>query len=87
MTCYKAYLKKLVPNLQKSGFDIEIDMAASIFTKTKKYKEIPITYFPRKKGKKIGKLDGVKSLLYLISAKKNYSKQIRKKIKKIREKK
>ena len=59
-------LKKL--DLKFKGFNSDFEIASKLLKYKFKCDEIPIKYFPRKysEGKKINKIDGIKSLLVII---------------------
>ncbi|HID32290.1 MAG TPA: glycosyltransferase family 2 protein [bacterium (Candidatus Stahlbacteria)] len=67
-TCYKMVrtdmLKSL--NLKANRFDIEPEITAKLLRKGLKIREIPITYAGRKRGKKIGPIDGVMAIITLL---------------------
>ena len=59
-------LQKL--DLKFKGFNSDFEIASKLLKYKFKCDEIPIKYFPRKysEGKKINKIDGIKSLLVII---------------------
>ena len=59
-------LKKL--DLKFKGFNSDFEIALKLLKYKYKYDEIPIKYYPRKyeEGKKINKIDGIKSFLVII---------------------
>ena len=56
-TCLKVFKKDVLSefNFEKNDFSIEVELIAKVSSKTKKYKELPITYSGRsyKEGKKL----------------------------------
>ncbi|MDD3726441.1 MAG: glycosyltransferase family 2 protein [Candidatus Ratteibacteria bacterium] len=66
-TCYKMCKRDLLLslNLQTNSFEIEPEITCKILKKGYTIKEIPITYSPRRKGKKINWKDGVKAVFYI----------------------
>ena len=67
-TCYKCFDSKLIKSIKINGhgFEWEPEITAKILLKGIEIKEVPIKYFPRKKGKKIKYRDGLKALWTLI---------------------
>jgi len=67
-TCYKCFNAKLFKSIKidSHGFEWEPEITAKIIKKGIKIKEVPISYFPRKKGKKIKYRDGLKAIWTLI---------------------
>jgi len=69
-TCYKAFraevLKPLV--LRSRGFGMEVEITAAICKTHARTYEVPISYYGRtyEEGKKIGWLDGVEAILYIL---------------------
>ena len=63
-TCIKVFKKDFLnhTNFVSDGFEIEVEMFAKAFKKSKKFLEFPISYEARsyKQGKKIKTIDGVK---------------------------
>ena len=59
-------MKKL--DLKFKGFNSDFEIALKLLKYKYKYDEIPIKYYPRKyeEGKKINKIDGIKSFLVII---------------------
>ena len=72
-TCYKCFETKLLKsiNINGKGFEWEPEITAKILKKGVKIKEVPIKYFPRKKGKKMKYRDGLKAIWTLIKYKFN----------------
>ncbi|MFX1282114.1 MAG: glycosyltransferase family 2 protein [Promethearchaeota archaeon] len=67
MTCYKAFRRDLIQNINSKSFDVEPEIAAKLLYKRNvRFKEIPISYNPRLKGKKIKKFHGIISLYRLV---------------------
>lgn len=63
MTCYKAFRCELLDSVSAKSFDVEPEIAAKLLLRRNiRYREFPISYNPRKEGKKIVKLDGFLSL-------------------------
>jgi hypothetical protein len=67
-TCYKLCPRKLLQslNLTSERFEIEPEITCKILKQGYKIKEIPISYSPRKKGKKIGWKDGFKAIFSIL---------------------
>ncbi len=67
-TCYKCFDAKLIKsiNIKGNGFEWEPEITAKILKRGTKIKEVPINYFPRKKGKKMKYRDGIKALWTLL---------------------
>ena len=63
-TCLKVFRKEVVKeiNFEKNDFSIEVELIAKTISKTKNYKELPISYSGRsyEEGKKIKFVDGLK---------------------------
>ena len=63
-TCIKVFKKDFInhTNLESDGFEIEVEILAKAFKKSKKFSEFPISYNARsyKEGKKIKTIDGIK---------------------------
>ena len=63
-TCLKVFKKDILSefNFEKNDFSIEVELIARVTSKTKKYKELPISYSGRsyEEGKKIKFIDGFK---------------------------
>ena len=63
-TCIKVFKKDFInhTNLESDGFEIEVEILAKAFKKSKKFSEFPISYKARsyKEGKKIKTIDGLK---------------------------
>lgn len=67
MTCYKAFRRDLLKDVKAHSFDVEPEITAKLLLdRNIKFIEIPISYNPRLKGKKINKLHGFTSLCRLI---------------------
>ena len=58
-------------NFEKNDFSIEVELIARVSSKTKKYKELPISYSGRsyKEGKKIKVIDGFKYIFAIFKYK------------------
>lgn len=67
-TCYKCFDARLIKSIdiQSNGFEWEPEITAKILKKGIDIKEVPISYFPRKEGKKINYRDGLKAVWTLI---------------------
>jgi len=67
-TCYKCFDARLIKSIdiKGNGFEWEPEITAKILKKGIKIKEVPISYFPRKEGKKIKYRDGLKAIWTLI---------------------
>jgi len=67
-TCYKLCPRDLLLslNLQSNSFEIEPEITCKILKRGIKIKEVPVTYNPRRAGKKINWRDGVKAIFYLL---------------------
>ena len=63
-TCIKVFKKDFLyhTSFVSDGFEIEVEMLAKAFKKSKKFSEFPISYEARsyKQGKKIKTIDGIK---------------------------
>jgi len=63
-TCIKVFKKDFInhTSLESDGFEIEVEILAKAFKKSKKFSEFPISYNARsyKEGKKIKTIDGIK---------------------------
>ncbi|MFX0163631.1 MAG: glycosyltransferase family 2 protein [Candidatus Hodarchaeota archaeon] len=66
MTCYKAFKKDLIEEIESNRFEVETELTAKLLKKGVNFLEIPIEFHPRRIGKKIKKIDGVKSLIQLL---------------------
>ncbi len=69
MTGYKVFRKYVLENIniQAERFEVEPDITGRILLNRYRLVELPIEYHKRKKGKaKISKLDGVRSLIWLL---------------------
>jgi hypothetical protein len=66
-TCYKFCSASLVRELKlhSNGFEIEPEITCKILRKGYKIAEVPVTYRPRIKGKKISWIDGVKAVFFI----------------------
>ncbi|MEW6103065.1 MAG: glycosyltransferase family 2 protein [bacterium] len=68
-TAYKAFKTEVIKKikLKSLGFEIEPEITAKLLRLGYKIKEVPISYHPRriKEGKKIGFMDGIKSIYCL----------------------
>jgi len=69
-------LKKIIRikpnvNFKKNDFSIEVELIAKVSSKTKKYKELPISYSGRsyKEGKKIKVIDGMEYIFAIFKYK------------------
>lgn len=68
MTCYKAFRRDLLQELKARSFDIEPEITAKLLiNRSTRFLELPISYNPRLRGKKIRKIDGFISLWRLIT--------------------
>lgn len=67
-TCYKLVRTDLLKSLNLTGdrFEIEPEITGKILRKNHKIREIPIGYHGRRKGKKIGPIDGLIAIWNLI---------------------
>jgi hypothetical protein len=67
-TCYKLCSSEILKGLKlkSDGFEIEPEITCKILKKGNKIKEVSISYNPRKKGKKIGWIDGFKAIFTII---------------------
>lgn len=67
-TCYKAVDARLMRelNLVSSRFEIEPEITCKILRRKEPIQEVPISYRGRKKGKKIGPLDGIQAIWNLL---------------------
>ncbi|MCM8816556.1 MAG: glycosyltransferase family 2 protein [Candidatus Omnitrophica bacterium] len=67
-TCYKLVKKEILLslNLKSRRFEIEPEITCKILKRGYKIKEIPISYTPRKEGKKIGWIDGFKAIYTIL---------------------
>ncbi len=67
-TCYKLCSRKILLELQlkSRGFEIEPEITCKILKRGYKIKEIPVSYNPRKKGKKIGWKDGFRAIFTIM---------------------
>lgn len=67
-TCYKCFETKTLKafDVENNGFGWEPEITAKILKRGIKIKEVPISYFPRKKGKKITYWDGFKTFGVLL---------------------
>ncbi|MCM8764823.1 MAG: glycosyltransferase family 2 protein, partial [Candidatus Omnitrophica bacterium] len=52
--------------LKSKRFEIEPEITCKILKKGYKIKEVPISYNPRKTGKKIGWIDGFKAIFAIL---------------------
>jgi len=66
MTCYKAFKKDLIEKIESNRFEVETELTAKLLKKGVNFLEIPIEFHPRSIGKKIKKIDGIKSLIQLL---------------------
>jgi len=67
-TCYKLFPTKIIKslNLVSDRFEIEAELTAKALKGKYKIKEIPISYTPRLKGKKIKFIDWIKGVYVLL---------------------
>jgi dolichol-phosphate mannosyltransferase len=67
-TCYKAVDARLMKELDliSSRFEIEPEITCKILRQREPIREVPISYRGRKKGKKIGPLDGIQAIWNLL---------------------
>lgn len=67
-TCYKCFDAKSFKSIpiDGKGFEWEPEITAKIIKKGIEIKEVPISYFPRKEGKKIKYRDGLRAIWTLI---------------------
>ena len=72
-TCLKVFKMKVLSefNFEKNDFSIEVELIARVSSKTKKYKELPVSYFGRsyEDGKKIKFIDGLKYIFAIFKYK------------------
>jgi glycosyltransferase involved in cell wall biosynthesis len=72
-TCLKVFKKDVLSefNFEKNDFSIEVELIARVSSKTKKYKELPISYSGRsyEQGKKIKVIDGLKYIFAIFKYK------------------
>jgi glycosyltransferase involved in cell wall biosynthesis len=66
-TCYKCMKMDIIRNLDLKAkrFEFEPEVTAKILKRGYKIYEVPISYFGRKKGKKIGWKDGIQAMVCL----------------------
>jgi len=67
-TCYKCFNAKLLKSfkIDGQGFEWEPEITAKLLKRGIRIIEVPISYFPRKEGKKIQYRDGLKAIWTLI---------------------
>lgn len=69
-TCYKAFRGEIIRNMTitSSGFGFEIEVTAKVAKLRCRIFEVPISYYGRtyEEGKKIGMIDGVHALWYIV---------------------
>ncbi|MEJ1932738.1 glycosyltransferase family 2 protein [Nostoc sp. NIES-2111] len=69
-TCYKAFRGEIIRNMTitSSGFGFEIEVTAKVAKLRCRIYEVPISYYGRtyEEGKKIGMIDGVQALWYIV---------------------
>ncbi len=72
-TCLKIFKKEVIEefNFEKNDFSIEVELIARVASKTKKFKELPISYKGRsyQDGKKIKFIDGFKYIFAIFKYK------------------
>ena len=72
-TCLKLFKKEVIEgiNFEKNDFSIEVELIARVTVKTKKFKELPISYKARsyQDGKKIKFIDGLKYIFAIFKYK------------------
>tara|TARA_B100001121_G_C18658107_1_gene607464 strand:- start:940 stop:1626 length:687 start_codon:yes stop_codon:yes gene_type:complete len=72
-TCLKIFKKEVIGefNFEKNDFSIEVELIARVTSKTKKFKELPISYKGRsyQDGKKIKFIDGFKYIFAIFKYK------------------
>ena len=72
-TCLKVFKKDVLSgfNFEKNDFSIEVELIAKVSSKTKKYKEIPVSYSGRsyEEGKKIKLIDGLRYIFAIFKYK------------------
>ena len=72
-TCLKIFKKEVIGefNFEKNDFSIEVELIARVASKTKKFKELPISYKGRsyQDGKKIKFIDGFKYIFAIFKYK------------------
>lgn len=70
-TCYKLCKREILLslNLKSKRFEIEPEITCKILKKGYRIKEVPISYRPRKEGKKIGWVDGFKAIFTILKYK------------------
>lgn len=69
-TCYKAFKAPIVKDLEltSKGFGMEVELTALVAKRKLRIYEVPISYYGRtyEEGKKIGWIDGVHAIWYII---------------------
>lgn len=69
-TCYKAFRAGLIKPLRltSKGFGMEVEITAMVCKTRARTYEVPISYYGRtyEEGKKIGLMDGVRALYYIV---------------------
>lgn len=69
-TCYKAFRAGVIKPLRltSKGFGMEVEITAMVCKTEARTYEVPISYYGRtyEEGKKIGLMDGVKALCYIV---------------------
>ncbi len=67
-TCYKLCERKILLELglKSKGFEIEPEITCKILKRGYRIKEVPVSYNPRKIGKKIGWSDGFKAIFAIL---------------------
>ncbi len=67
-TCYKAFDSSIFRKIkiESNGFEWEPEVTAKVLKSGLQIKEVPITYYPRKEGKKIKYVDGLKAISTLV---------------------
>lgn len=72
-TCLKVFKTDVLSefNFEKNDFSIEVELIAKVSSKTKKYKELPVSYVGRsyQDGKKIKFIDGLKYIFAIFKYK------------------
>lgn len=65
-TCYKAFKREVIQNIdiKEERFGFEPEITAKIARQKVRFKEVPISYYPRtnEEGKKIGFKDGIRAI-------------------------
>ena len=69
-TCYKAFKREIIQSVDicEKRFGFEPEITAKIAKMNIRFKEVPISYYPRtnSEGKKIGFKDGVRAIYCIL---------------------